>query len=82
LQETEPVLLPAGVLVESSPAGTLGMIALGFTLLKEVSGEAAIAREQAVAEVCDCIDARTAKGRQNVYLSATEHRFKGVRRCC
>ena len=82
LHETEPVWLPGGVAPEPSPLGALGAVALGVALLKEVSGEAAIAREQVIAEACDCVEAQTARGRRNVYLTASTHRFTGVTRCC
>jgi carbon starvation protein len=55
---------------------------MGTACLEELSGEAAIARAQKVAQQCDCVEAATVRGRQNVYLSATEARFKGVNRCC
>jgi carbon starvation protein len=60
----------------------MGMAVLGFTLLKELSGQAAIDREQVRAEQCDCAEAKTPRGRRNVFLTATEHRFRGVNRCC
>ena len=85
LSETEPVYLPASALAESSPLPAFGIAMLGFTLLKELSGEAAIDR----AEVCACAQA-DASGqmqpakyrRQNAFLTATEHRYRGVNRCC
>ncbi len=82
--ETEPVWLDAGDLdaKSHSPVTALGAIALGLTLLKEISGEAAIEREQEVAMKVDCIHAQTPRGRRNVYLTATDRRFKGIRRCC
>ncbi|HEV7405912.1 MAG TPA: carbon starvation CstA family protein [Chthoniobacteraceae bacterium] len=83
--ETPPVWLdpaldatPAG----GHPAGALGAAALAFALLKEVSGEAAIEREQQAAQQCNCAEAQTYKGRQNAFLTATNRRFDGVRRCC
>jgi carbon starvation protein len=85
LSETEPVFLPEGALAESRPLPVMGMAVLGFTLLKELSGEAAIDRAQA----CACAQAsqpeqpQTAKyRRQNAFLTTTEHRFSGVNRCC
>jgi carbon starvation protein len=86
LSETEPVYLPAGTLAESNPIPAFSIAMLGFTLLKELSGEAAIDR----AEVCACAQAEasgqqqpTAKyRRQNAFLTATEHRYRGVNRCC
>ena len=85
LSETEPIWLPASALVESRPLPVMGLAVLGFTLLKEISGEAAIDRAQA----CACAQAteseqpQTAKyRRQNAFLTATEHRFTNVNRCC
>jgi carbon starvation protein len=85
LSETEPVFLPAGALLEARPLPVMGLAVLGFTLLKELSGEAAIDRAQA----CACAQA-AASGekqpikyqRQNAFLTATEHRFSSVNRCC
>jgi carbon starvation protein len=85
LSETEPVFLPMGAVSESNPVPAFGLAMLGFMLLKELSGEAAIDR----AEVCAC-KASEAAGqvqpakyrRQNAYLTATEHRYGGVNRCC
>ena len=85
LHETEPVWLPAGALMPERPLPVMGAIALGFTLLKEVSGEAAIDRESARAQACECaVQASSTKPspRKNAFLTATEHRFKGVNRCC
>jgi carbon starvation protein len=83
LSETEPVWLPAFAGPEPrQPLHVFGLIAFGCALLKELSGEAALAREQAAAQTCNCVEAQTPRGRQNVYLTATEHRFRGVRRCC
>ncbi len=85
LHETEPVWLPAGALTPERPLPVMGAIALGFTLLKELSGEAAIDRERALAQACECLaptPGAKASPRRNVFLTATEHRFKGVNRCC
>ena len=85
LSETEPVYLPASTVSESSPLPAFGIALLGFTLLKELSGEAAIDR----AEVCACAPADPAGQvqpakyrRQNAFLTTTEHRYRGVNRCC
>ncbi len=81
--ETPPVWLDpsldAGGL---RPVTALGAAALAFTMLKEISGEAAIEREQHAAQQCNCEEAQTYRGRQNAFLSATNRRFEGVRRCC
>jgi carbon starvation protein len=82
LSETEPVWLSPDVLANERPVQMMGMAVLGFTLIKELSGQAAIDREQVRAEQCDCVEAKTVRGRQNVFLTATERRFTGINRCC
>ncbi len=82
LHETAPVWLPPGSFEpEPSALGALGAIGLSLALLKEVSGEAAIDRAQAIA-ACECAQPPSSRGRQNVYLTATDRRFTGVNRCC
>jgi len=85
LHETEPVWLPAEALVASRPLPIAGFAALGFTMLKELSGEAAIDRERTLAQACECAalppDGK-ASPRRNVFLTASEHRFKNINRCC
>lgn len=86
LSETEPVYLPESALAEARPLPALGIAMLGFTLLKEISGEAAIDRAQA----CACAEAATAGQppqsakyrRQNAFLTSTEHRYSSPNRCC
>jgi carbon starvation protein len=85
LSETEPVYLPASTVMEGNPAPAFSIALLGFTLLKELSGEAAIDR----AEVCACAQAEASGQvqpakyrRQNAFLTATENRYRGVNRCC
>ncbi len=78
LSETPPIWLPAEALAEPRPMPIMGMAALGFTLVKELSGQSAIER----AAVCDCAKIQSPRGRQNAFLTATEHRFTGVNRCC
>jgi carbon starvation protein len=85
LSETEPVYLPTGSIAESNPVPAFGLAMLGFMLLKELSGEAAIDR----AEVCACKASEAAgriqpakSRRQNAFLTATENRYHGVNRCC
>jgi carbon starvation protein len=86
LSETEPVFLPESALAESRPLPVMGLAIFGVTLLKEISGEAAIDRAQA----CACAQAaeagqqpQTAKyRRQNAFLTATAERYNGVNRCC
>ena len=88
LSETEPVWLPQEALAAGNPLPVLGMAALGFTLLKEISGEADIDRERTLAQACVCESPDRAdasakpRGRRNVFLTATERRFTGINRCC
>jgi len=82
LHETDPKWLPLGVGSAPSPLGALGAVALGMTLLKELSGQAAIEREEAITATCECQRNQPLRGRQNAYLSAVSHRFSGVTRCC
>jgi carbon starvation protein len=82
LKETEPVWLPDYAVAEGRPMNAAGAAAVGFALLKELSGEAQLEREKASAQ-CIC---EAEGGRENdvvkVYLASTERRFTGVRRCC
>ena len=88
LRETTPVWLPDYAVVEGRPLHVMGMFALGFALLKELSGEAAMERN--TAKVCSCHEVQTGDfGADNkvlqkeVYLKTTSERFNGdVRRCC
>jgi carbon starvation protein len=82
LHETEPVWLPQSALGREPSLPAMGLIAIGLLLLREISGDAAVAREQAVAEACDCQRAQTPRGRGNVYITTTDRRFTGVNRCC
>jgi carbon starvation protein len=92
LRESPPVWLPDYALAEAKPLNFLGLITLGFALAKELSGEAPLERAQQVAAHCPCAPERTgpldrtkaspAKTPEQVYLEATEARFKGINRCC
>jgi len=89
LRETAPVWLPKYAIVEGKPLHLAGLLALGFALAKELSGEAHLERARA-ANLCKCGDAEHGpsevkskpKTGQQVYVQVTEERFKGVRRCC
>ena len=85
LSETAPVFLPASALAEPRPLPVMSAAVLGFTLLKELSGETAIDRAQACAcaQTTDASSPSLTKARrQNAFLTATEHRYRGVNRCC
>jgi carbon starvation protein len=89
LRESAPVWLPEYALAEAKPLQVASVVALGFALAKELSGEAQLerAQPQAPAQVCQCeteslSPAGTAQTKEQRYLDATERRFNGVRRCC
>ena len=83
LREMDAMILPEETAAQAgSAAHALGAIALAFALLKEISGQAAIEREAAQMQLCACANKSAPRARQNVYLSATEHQFNGIRRCC
>jgi carbon starvation protein len=82
LSETAPVYLPDGVVGSPSGAAAMGAVALGLTMIKELSGQADVDRAMARAEVCDCAEARTPRGRQNVFLTSLDERYRTPRRCC
>jgi carbon starvation protein len=54
LRESEPVWLPEFAVVEAKPLHLVGLIALGFALAKELSGEAHLERARQLAVKCDC----------------------------
>jgi len=82
LRETEPVWLPEYALAEGRPMNAAGVAAVGFALLKELSGEAQLEREKASSECIYQPQGAQKQADVNVYLASTERRFKGVRRCC
>ena len=94
LRESQPVWLPGYAVAEGAPGRVMGLLALGIGLARELSGEAQMDRaQQAAAALCQCDHGdqqpRAAKDQiltrqleQRVYLEVTEHRSKGVRRCC
>jgi carbon starvation protein len=81
LHETEPVWIPLET--AARPLPILGAVAFGLTMLKELSGQAAIDREQAFVEKCPCAEPSESKSpRKNVFLTSTEHRYRGINHCC
>jgi carbon starvation protein len=95
LHETAPVWLPGYALAESRPVHLFGILALAFGLMKELFGEAQQERMHQAGARRVCLEAQGArqtdeccgKGserdlRARVYLAVTDHRFKGVNRCC
>jgi carbon starvation protein len=81
LKETEPVYLPEYAVIEGGrPLNSAAAAALAVALAKELSGEAELERiSQQQGMIC-CADHRE-RGAE-IYLAATEARYKSVRRCC
>jgi carbon starvation protein len=86
LKETPAVWLPEYVVAEARPFHLFSLFMLGFMLVKELSGEAAMDRAHQPDMVCGCADSKLAKTpvarRREIYLQTTEKRFKGINRCC
>jgi carbon starvation protein len=92
LRESDAVWLPEYAITEGKPVPVAGLLALGFALARELSGEAQIERAQRAAQVCahqhqpdsaqpgELRSSRT--DRAQAYVAATEDRFNGIRRCC
>jgi carbon starvation protein len=87
LSETDPVWLPDYAVAEGKPMQWWNIFALGFLLLKEVSGEAAVDRAQAcVPRKVDLLGGSKAMAKEQraqAYVAAAEKRFEGgPNRCC
>jgi carbon starvation protein len=92
LHESAPVWLPQYAQVEARPVPLFSLLALGFALARELSGEAQVERLKANPALCHCTEQDDASGeeatvaarrvQQRAYLQMTEGRFDGVRRCC
>ena len=87
LSETEPVWLPDYAVAEGKPVQWWNIFALGFLLLKEVSGEAAVDRAQAcIPRKVDLLEGSKAMAKEQraqAYVAAAEKRFEGgPNRCC
>jgi carbon starvation protein len=86
LRETPPVWLPAYAIAEAKPLNAMSLLALGFALAKELSGEAELDRAQ-LAQFVQCPGehegvSHLAKTDKQIYVEATKERFNGVTRCC
>jgi carbon starvation protein len=82
LKESPAVLLPEYAVLEGQgrPIGAMGVAALGFTLLKELSGEADTERlAKNEAALCCHEHHRSA---DDIYLASLDARYKSIRRCC
>ena len=87
LSETEPVWLPDYAVAEGKPVQWWNIFALGFLLLKELSGEAAVDRAQAcIPRKVDLLGGSKAMAKEQrgkAYVLAAEKRFDGgPNRCC
>jgi carbon starvation protein len=92
LREEPPVWLPDYAVVESKPFRLASLLALSFTLAKELSGEGEMERAEHRAAQCDCGQAcepagaapadGTARPREAIYLEVAEKKFQGVKQCC
>lgn len=82
MSETEPVWLTPDAVSSGNPSAALGAIALGLTMMKELSGQADVDRAMLRAQLCDCTKAATPRGRQNVFLTTLDERYRTPRRCC
>ncbi|HET7624649.1 MAG TPA: carbon starvation CstA family protein [Verrucomicrobiae bacterium] len=84
LREMPPVWLEEYAVAESRPLNVLTLLALGFALAKELSGEAHMdrARQQQIV-ACACEEHQiAAKSERELYDQVTKERFTGIRRCC
>ena len=92
LRESEPVWLPDHALAEPNAARAVGVVPLALALLKELSPEARLEQADSAQQVCQCAHSNHQmlapsapsenETRARRYLELTEHRFKGVSRCC
>jgi carbon starvation protein len=87
LRESVPVWLPEYAVAEARPLHFVSLIALGFALARELSGEAHLERARQQASACECGEGQptvraAARSEAQLYVEVTERRFKGVRRCC
>ncbi|MEW6157360.1 MAG: carbon starvation CstA family protein [Verrucomicrobiota bacterium] len=76
LHESEPVWLPDYAVVEGRPLRVFSMLALGFALLKELSGEAQLDRAQQLAQSSVCHEhghGEKPAAAPSTILSACEH---------
>jgi carbon starvation protein len=81
LHESPPVWLPDYALAEARPANVMALIALGFALIRELSGQADIER----AQKCTCQVFRVSglEDKGAAYEQALQVKYNGsVRRCC
>lgn len=89
MAEADVVWLPESSLREGRAGLTAaGMLAIGFGLARELSGEAAVDRAEAAAVMPVCGTSVTPRcghsspGRQNAYLVTLEDKYSRINRCC
>jgi carbon starvation protein len=80
LSEDAPVWLAAHDAIKPG-VPVAGMLAIGATLLQELSGEAAIERERTIQQA-ECSCPRNTNPRANAFLLSAERRFSTPNRCC
>lgn len=94
LHESEPVWLPDSALRESRAPNFLGVVTLGCSLAKELSGEAAIDRAEHALLQCSATDhdlgcpKRSGGGaagetiRARAYQETLDEKYRKINRCC
>jgi carbon starvation protein len=80
LHESPAVWLPDYAVVEGGPLRTVGAVALVCAMAKELSGEAEVDRIAKQESVICCEEHRLS--REQIYIQATDARYKSIRRCC
>jgi carbon starvation protein len=90
LRETDPVWLTQTEIAGGSSARLAGIVPLALALAKELSVEASLERAQQRTAICQCeqcpshgeVSYSTVIAPSQLYVEVTQHRFKGVTRCC
>jgi carbon starvation protein len=85
LHETEPVWLADYAVAEARPLHLMGLIALGFTLLRELAGEAEFERAKSASVGCACQPgdpSDSGRAESRLWVRTQEERYRSVRRCC
>ena len=81
LHESPPVWLPDYAIAEASPANAVALIALGFALIRELSGQADVERAQKCA--CQVFRVSGMEHRAAAYERALQRKYDGrPNRCC
>ena len=80
LHESPTVWLPDYAVAEGGPFKTAGAVALVCAMAKELSGEAEVDRIAKQESAICCEEHRLS--REQIYIAATDARYKSIRRCC